>query len=176
MPCAGPGYSCNSLINIRSPLGDVRLGAPDSSVPSQRSIWLLVRAYLAVREVFAHHRQRRALRRLDPRLLRDIGVSKAEIEREARRPFWVSTDGDGPSTICSATGEARLRAHDPPAQISMSNSRFLRACLAAAEWLAREQLRHAAREIDPRVLNDLAISDPETARELRILFGIGRDS
>lgn len=31
---------------------------------------------------------RRALRDLSPRLLRDIGVSAAEAEAEARKPFW----------------------------------------------------------------------------------------
>ncbi len=33
-------------------------------------------------------RQRRALRRLDDRMLGDIGLSRADIEREAGRPFW----------------------------------------------------------------------------------------
>ena len=32
--------------------------------------------------------QRRALLRLDERLLRDIGVSRAEAIAEARKPFW----------------------------------------------------------------------------------------
>ncbi len=33
-------------------------------------------------------RQRRHLARLDDRLLRDIGVSRAEVEAEISRPFW----------------------------------------------------------------------------------------
>ena len=33
-------------------------------------------------------RQRRALVELDDRLLRDIGVSRADAEREANKPFW----------------------------------------------------------------------------------------
>lgn len=33
-------------------------------------------------------RQRRALLNLDDRLLRDIGVSRADAEREGRKPFW----------------------------------------------------------------------------------------
>ena len=33
-------------------------------------------------------RQRRALRRLDDRMLRDIGLSHADVELEAGKPFW----------------------------------------------------------------------------------------
>jgi uncharacterized protein YjiS (DUF1127 family) len=33
-------------------------------------------------------RQRRALLALNERLLKDIGISRADAEREASRPFW----------------------------------------------------------------------------------------
>ncbi len=33
-------------------------------------------------------RQRRALARLDDHLLRDIGLSRAAVVRESRKPFW----------------------------------------------------------------------------------------
>ena len=33
-------------------------------------------------------RGRKALARLDARLLQDIGISEAEARREATRPFW----------------------------------------------------------------------------------------
>ena len=33
-------------------------------------------------------RSRRHLRRLDERLLRDIGVDRLEAQDEARKPFW----------------------------------------------------------------------------------------
>ncbi len=33
-------------------------------------------------------RQRRALASLDDHLLRDVGLSRAEVVREARKPFW----------------------------------------------------------------------------------------
>lgn len=33
-------------------------------------------------------RQRRALFRLDDRMLKDIGLSRADVAREADKPFW----------------------------------------------------------------------------------------
>ena len=33
-------------------------------------------------------RQRRALARLDERMLRDIGITRLDARREALRPFW----------------------------------------------------------------------------------------
>ncbi len=36
----------------------------------------------------ARARQRRALRNLDDRLLRDVGIGGIEAELEARKPFW----------------------------------------------------------------------------------------
>jgi uncharacterized protein YjiS (DUF1127 family) len=87
MPCAGPDYSCNSLITIRSPLGEMRIGAPNSAAPSARPIWLFAKAYLAVREWLAHREQRRALRELDERLLNDIAVTKPDATTEGRKLF-----------------------------------------------------------------------------------------
>jgi uncharacterized protein YjiS (DUF1127 family) len=37
---------------------------------------------------FTLARERRALARLDERALHDIGLSRADAEEEARRPFW----------------------------------------------------------------------------------------
>jgi uncharacterized protein YjiS (DUF1127 family) len=56
-------------------------------------VWQRIHALLArgldVLRTWQHrHRGRRALRQLDDRLLRDIGVSRAEAAREARKPFW----------------------------------------------------------------------------------------
>ena len=34
-------------------------------------------------------RQRRALQTLDDNMLRDIGLSRADVEREATKPFWM---------------------------------------------------------------------------------------
>ncbi|MFQ5994460.1 MAG: DUF1127 domain-containing protein [Acidiferrobacterales bacterium] len=33
-------------------------------------------------------RQRHALRELDDHLLKDVGISRADVEREAGKPFW----------------------------------------------------------------------------------------
>lgn len=33
-------------------------------------------------------RQRRALARLDDRLLKDIGITRCDVEQEISRPFW----------------------------------------------------------------------------------------
>ena len=35
-----------------------------------------------------HHRQRRALAELDDRLLKDIGITRSEADREIAKPFW----------------------------------------------------------------------------------------
>lgn len=47
-------------------------------------------ATLLARLVFWHRRagQRRALRKLDDHLLKDIGMSRAQAELEAYKPFW----------------------------------------------------------------------------------------
>ena len=37
----------------------------------------------------ARLRQRRALERLDERLLRDVGIDRLTARREAEKPFWM---------------------------------------------------------------------------------------
>jgi hypothetical protein len=51
-------------------------------------------------------------------------------------------------------------------------SRFVGLLRDAVERFARERLRHAVREIDASVLDKFAAEDPETAREIRDLFGL----
>jgi uncharacterized protein YjiS (DUF1127 family) len=48
----------------------------------------LARAFAAVLAWRARGRERAALRALDDRALRDIGVSRAEVWREIDKPFW----------------------------------------------------------------------------------------
>jgi uncharacterized protein YjiS (DUF1127 family) len=53
--------------------------------------WLQALAVMACVHLLRWHelsRQRRALLALDERMLKDIGISRGEAEREARRPFW----------------------------------------------------------------------------------------
>lgn len=59
-------------------MGDIR-GSAFSHYRRLVSIWSVWRAWAS---------QRRQLARLDERMLRDIGVSRAAAEREARKPFW----------------------------------------------------------------------------------------
>lgn len=69
--------------SVRVPLavvgGEVR--------PARGAGWLRQ----AARVVAAWHeraRQRRDLRSLDERMLKDIGLSRADIDAEAAKPFW----------------------------------------------------------------------------------------
>lgn len=49
---------------------------------------LAVRSALAALRWHELARQRRALLRLDDRMLKDIGISRADAVGEASRPFW----------------------------------------------------------------------------------------
>lgn len=51
-------------------------------------------------------RVRYDLRDLDDRMLKDIGVSRLDIEREIRRPFW-DVDGERPNEIRSRYEKSR---------------------------------------------------------------------
>jgi uncharacterized protein YjiS (DUF1127 family) len=62
-----------------------RIGA----VPPDASVGLVTRL-LAI--LFAWHeriRQRRQLYALDDRMLKDIGLTRVDVEREASKHFWV---------------------------------------------------------------------------------------
>ena len=43
---------------------------------------------LSLRALFALHRQRRDLDRLDARMLRDIGITRHQARTETRRALW----------------------------------------------------------------------------------------
>ena len=60
----------------------------DLSLPRARRRTVPGALFAFAMRAVALHRQRAALRRLDDAALDDIGLSRAEAEREARRPAW----------------------------------------------------------------------------------------
>jgi uncharacterized protein YjiS (DUF1127 family) len=65
--------------------------APPAARASRRERGVQKFAAVAVTRLLRWHelaRQRRALLTLDDRMLKDIGVTRADADREASRPFW----------------------------------------------------------------------------------------
>jgi len=44
-------------------------------------------------------RQRRELRRISDHLLKDVGLSRVDADREAARPFWDTDDDFDPTLV-----------------------------------------------------------------------------
>ncbi len=61
---------------------------PSLSALLQRVGRFVVSLFALVGLMFQRARQRRALARLDPRLLRDIGISPEQARQEIDKPFW----------------------------------------------------------------------------------------
>ena len=61
--------------------GLIRQGVARAPMPLLK---LLARAIVG----FRRQRQRTSLAQLDDRMLRDMGISRLEAERESRKPFW----------------------------------------------------------------------------------------
>jgi uncharacterized protein YjiS (DUF1127 family) len=76
-----------STMELQSPLG-----RPRASLALRLAAGLLTWLFLAL-EQFAQWqeraRQRRHLQALDDRLLRDIGLSRADVEFESGKRFWM---------------------------------------------------------------------------------------
>ena len=76
-------------ISQRGPFG-THVGAHLPTAASFGEI-LLEAAARAVRTLLTWQeraRQRRALTQLDARMLKDVGLSRAEVDLELRKPFW----------------------------------------------------------------------------------------
>ena len=64
-----------------------RITAP--ALPYSRLLWRgLVNAVEVLMRCHERSRQRRALETLDDGMLRDLGLSRSDIMREADKPFW----------------------------------------------------------------------------------------
>lgn len=63
-------------------LGAIRLGAARAGVA-------VANAAVAVLEWQRRASERHALMTLDMRMLRDIGMTPADVDRETRKPFWT---------------------------------------------------------------------------------------
>jgi uncharacterized protein YjiS (DUF1127 family) len=50
----------------------------------------LLRGVLLLERWIERRRQRRAVLELSDHVLKDIGVSRSEAEREGRKPFWMA--------------------------------------------------------------------------------------
>ena len=61
--------------------GSSRLPLPRLGHPSTM-FWITIRA------AWRRYRSRQRIAQLDPQLLKDIGVTYAEAEAEANKPFW----------------------------------------------------------------------------------------
>lgn len=55
------------------------------TVVARRPLWRLLDLLFSVME---RRKQRHALMGLDDHLLKDIGVSRSEVEQEVSKPFW----------------------------------------------------------------------------------------
>ena len=56
--------------------------------PGRLPVGQAIRA--ALREAWRRHRSRTLLASLDDHMLKDIGLTRADAEREAQKPFWTA--------------------------------------------------------------------------------------
>lgn len=64
------------------------IGGNGAAPPLRR--WSTLRFADMLLQFHERARQRQALMALDERLLKDIGISRADAQREASKPFWRS--------------------------------------------------------------------------------------
>lgn len=60
-----------------------------ATIHDPRPAWRPFLGLVATLELWAErHRQRRALRELSDHMLKDIGLTHADVYRESMKPFW----------------------------------------------------------------------------------------
>jgi uncharacterized protein YjiS (DUF1127 family) len=64
------------------------LNLPLSGTRASGRVSLLSTVFQWLYAAYERQRQRQALLKLDDRMLSDIGVSRADVEREGSKPFW----------------------------------------------------------------------------------------
>lgn len=62
--------------------------ASHRSVRRQSIAARLLKAIMWVERANERHRQRQALRTMDDRMLRDLGVTRADVAHETKKPAW----------------------------------------------------------------------------------------
>lgn len=80
-----------STVTGETPSLGIDRDASAPTIPHQSNSWpVLSRAWSAFRRWGERHGQRRALAELagSPHLLDDIGVTRTQAQREAKKPFW----------------------------------------------------------------------------------------
>jgi len=84
MSCGGS--ACSSVLTSSSVLENY---APPRHAKARRADGSFIGDWLAFAiGCHARQRQRKALLELDERMLKDIGISREQAIREAKKPFW----------------------------------------------------------------------------------------
>lgn len=77
-------------------MNDLVIGVRAANLENESGNWparvrgLLYQVFERLVHAWGRQRQRQALAQLDERLLRDIGVSRAQARAESEKPFWES--------------------------------------------------------------------------------------
>ena len=67
-----------------------RFAPPASAFDGARIVAVFVRAFDLLAAWQERASQRYRLRAFDERMLKDVGLSRADVEMEASKPFWVA--------------------------------------------------------------------------------------
>lgn len=73
---------------MKSLLSTVAAGGADAAVPARPHPRRRSRLVAVIGRWWQRSRDRDLLKRLDARQLRDIGLTRDEVEREMAKPFW----------------------------------------------------------------------------------------